>query len=143
MFIISFLPRNAQSLPGMGSSRRIKRRKTETSQNKTLLCQTSFEQYLCSCCRSETPRQSLCEIWRRGGAASSLCDVRAAWAGFNWSGLSRLCSGQLWFSQVSLGRACKGRKREIRDFAPPCSCNLPRDRDSHRGVSEFGCRHRI
>lgn len=127
----------AWGAPGELRGRRLK--------NKTLLCQTSFEQYLgvCSCCCSETPRQSLCEIWRRGGAASSLCDVRAAWAGFNWAGLSRLCSGQLWFSQVSLGRAWKGRKREIRDFAPPCSCNLPRDRDSHGGVSESGCRHRI
>lgn len=129
----------AWAVPGELKGKRLKLHKMKLFYARLVLSST-LEFVLGS---SETPRQSLCEIWRRGGAASSLCDVRAAWAGFNWAGLSRLCSGQLWFSQVSLGRAWKGRKREIRDFAPHCSCNLRRDRDSHRAVSEFGCRHRI
>lgn len=43
--------------------------------------------------------QSLCELCRRGGAASALSDVGAACAGFSWAGLPRLCSGHWCFSQ--------------------------------------------
>lgn len=132
MFITSFLYRNTCQAWGVSGELRAERLKLP-----------KIKLFYARLILSSTLLWFRASVKSGGGAAPSLCDVPAPWAGFNWAGLSRLGSGHWRFSQFLAGRAWKGREREIRKFAAHRSCNLPRDRDSYRGVLEFGCRHWI